>query len=495
MPCTLCSLCSSSIMSPQASSSTTVFVTFPVRGLPPSPPYGLPSAKQVVGCTKISTRSQKNTVLPPPPLISTSQQLIPSIPGPIARIGPNEIVTSDAAFIRHTTNVRTNYQRSEWYTGMRFDPTKDNVFSTRDDAAHTKLRAKMAAGYSGKDLPSLEPTIDAQILVFISLLKSYITTSRPFDFAPKAQYFTLDTISSLSYSTPFGFLAADQDLYSYLSTTALRLPILMLTTVYPLLVTALSSPILKPLLPSDKDLLGFGRIQSVVKSHVSSRFTTANTDTTTVKIEENDMLTSFIIHGLTQAEAESEAILQFIAGSDTTATAIRATLLYILTNPRILHNIHAELSSVGYTTTTPPSDRVISSHDSITLLPYMQATIKEGLRMHPPVPALLSKDVPPGGDTWKGVYLPPGTKVGFCILGAMRDKDIWGEDAGEFRPERWIGVEEEKLREMKSTLSLVFGNGRWQCLGREIAMMELNKIFVEVGFPGGGVSYCNVRLT
>lgn len=67
------------------------------------------------------------------------------------------------------------------------------------------------------------------------------------------------------------------------------------------------------------------------------------------------------------------------------------------------------------------------------------------------------------------------------MLGVMRDKNIWGEDADEFKSERWIGVEEEKLREMESTLNLVFSNGRWQCLGGEIAMMELNKIFVEVG--------------
>ena len=274
----------------------------------------------------------------------------------------------------------------------------------------------------------------------------------------------------------------------------------MLTTVYPTLITLLSSPLLKPLLPSDKDLLGFGRIQSIVKSHVSSRFTDTTTNNTNPSktspspSPKPDMLTSFITHGLSHSEAESEVIMQFVAGSDTTATAIRATLLYIITNPRILNTIHAELSSAGYTATSPPPNKVISSHDSVTHLPYIQATIKEGLRIHPPVPALTSKEVPPEGDIWKGVYLPPGTKVGVCMLGVMRDKNIWGEDADEFKPERWIGVGEEKLKEMESTLNLVFSNGRWQCLGREIAVMELNKIFVEVG-AGFVLGLLEKRLT
>jgi hypothetical protein len=68
------------------------------------------------------------------------------IAGSIARIGPNQLVTSDPDLMKRMLNVRTKYQRSDWYHSMRFNPAKDNILSTMDDAKHTVLRSKMAAG-------------------------------------------------------------------------------------------------------------------------------------------------------------------------------------------------------------------------------------------------------------------------------------------------------------------------------------------------------------
>jgi len=127
-----------------------------------------------------------------------------------------------------------------------------------------------------------------------------------------------------------------------------------------------------------------------------------------------------------------------------------------------------------------PQDEVISN-DLARKMPYLQAIIKEGLRWFPPVTGMLYKQVPPEGDEWKGVKLPPGAQVSWCVVGVMRSKEFWGDDADEFRPERWLDVESEaKLKEMDARVGLVFGYGKWQCLGRDVALMELNKVFVEV---------------
>jgi hypothetical protein len=66
--------------------------------------------------------------------------------GPLARVGSNTLVTCDPNLLRKMLAVRTPYKRSDWYFGMRLDPTRDNVLSQRDDEKHNILRAKMAAG-------------------------------------------------------------------------------------------------------------------------------------------------------------------------------------------------------------------------------------------------------------------------------------------------------------------------------------------------------------
>ncbi|KAK0609885.1 pisatin demethylase [Bombardia bombarda] len=391
--------------------------------------------------------------------------------GSIARIGPNELVTSEPDLMRQMLTVRTRYKRSKWYYAMRFDPSKDNVLSTIDDAKHTALRAKMAAGYSGKEVDNLEAKIDRNVMALVNLLEtSYISKGKPFDFARKAQFYTLDTISDVAYGQAFGFLTHDTDLYDYIHILEKQMPNIMWTTVYPWAVDVLSSPIFKGLVPSHKDALGFGKVMGIIKKIVDSRFG-PNKET------HRDMLGSFITHGLTRDEAESETLMQILAGSDTTATTVRATFLHVITNPKVVRALVAELDGAGIT--TRPSTTVISDAEA-RALPYVQALIKEGLRIFPPVVGLMLKQVPEGGDSFNGVYLPAGTNVGYCAWGIMRRADIWGADAAEFRPERWLEAGGEKLREMEATVELVFSHGKWQCLGRNVAMMELNKVFVEL---------------
>jgi len=148
-------------------------------------------------------------------------------------------------------------------------------------------------------------------------------------------------------------------------------------------------------------------------------------------------------------------------------------MLHILTNPRVHGKLLAEIA------TLPALSGVISDAQA-KRMPYLQAVIKEGLRIFPPVTGLMTKDVPPTGDTYGDIVIPPGTKIGYSAFGLFRERAIWGDDVDVFRPERWLSGSEEKTREREATLELVFGYGRWQCLGKNVALIELNKVYVEV---------------
>jgi len=205
------------------------------------------------------------------------------------------------------------------------------------------------------------------------------------------------------------------------------------------------------------------------------------------------MTSSFIAHGLSQTEIADESMLQLyddeqvipvftmltseirLAGSDTTATILRTGFLSVITNPQIYARLQSECLSADI-----PLSSIISNAHALQL-PYLQACVKEALRHNPAATGLLPRVVGPKGDTHNGIYLPPGTEVGFCAWNISRNNtSAYGEDAHIFRPERWLEASPERLARMEEAFHLVFGFGRFRCMGENIAKIELNKMFFEM---------------
>lgn len=108
----------------------------------------------------------------------------------------------------------------------------------------------------------MEGSIDTQIANLCHLIETkYLSTSadyRPMDFGEKASYFTLDVISDLAFGEAFGYLEHDSDVYDYLQTTKTFIPIMMVVANIPSIADILHSRLLRGLLPSESDKLGFG---------------------------------------------------------------------------------------------------------------------------------------------------------------------------------------------------------------------------------------------
>lgn len=295
------------------------------------------------------------------------------------------------------------------------------------------------------------------------------------DFARIAQYFALDVISDIAFGQPFGFLESDSDVHDYIKTQEALLPIFEWLSTFPSLerLTRIGW-VSKLVMPKPTDKKGLGRLMGVAGKIVDERYTAA-----TKFGPKSDMLESFIRHGLPQEQAKVETVLQIMAGSDTTVAALRMTVLYVNTAPSTLQRLLAELDaaeSSGQLSKPMARDSEIRAH-----LPYLCACVKETLRIWPPVLGLGFKEVPKGGDTLNGVFLPAGTNVGYGAWGLHRSKAVYGEDANIFRPGRWTDTKnEEKITEMNRSADLVFGYGKNGCLGKPVALMELNKAVAEV---------------
>lgn len=102
------------------------------------------------------------------------------------------------------------------------------------------------------------------------------------------------------------------------------------------------------------------------------------------------------------------------------------------------------------------------------------------MRYHPPVNMLFSKVVPPEGDTLAGKFVPGGTSIAIDTWSLGRRTDVYGEDVSVFRPERFLEASPEKRLEMERTTELIFGSGRYMCSGKNLAFLEIHKLFVEV---------------
>ncbi|TVY42183.1 Cytochrome P450 monooxygenase [Lachnellula occidentalis] len=414
--------------------------------------------------------------------------------GSIVRVGPNTLITSSPDVWTHV-NIKPAYKRSNWYyRALRIEHGRDHIFSQTDNYKHGQRRKQMAPAYSGKENPELEPAIDARLRDLLNLIRSkYLSTETrvvPMDLAKKVQFFTLDVISTIGLGKCFGMLENDTDVSNYAESSEKGLHASGVAIGLGFGLIAQLPWIGKFIAPSPKDCTGFGKMMGTCFRYVDER-AAKPFDTP------SDMLASFMRHGLTHEELRSEALEQVFAGSDNTATAIRGSLLYIMTNPRVYRKLQREIDEAVQTGISSENSSRIVSYAQAKRLPYLQAVIREGIRTFTPAVNTFPRDVPPGGDTvivdGKLVFLPGGTCIGYSGQAMHHDKAVYGEDAKSFRPERWFEKDPEKLAAMIKTNDLVFGHGNWQCLGKPVAYNEINKIIFEVNVTGNPKALRTIR--
>ncbi|KAK1534673.1 cytochrome P450 [Colletotrichum costaricense] len=395
--------------------------------------------------------------------------------GPLVRVGPNEVLFGDPDTYRKISAVRSDFTKGPWYALAKVVPDQDSLFSMRDDDLRKEYRAKLSPGYAGRENGGFEPGVDRIVAHFVNLVETkYISTPkefRPIEFSHKSQYFALDVVSELSFGEALGFLANDEDLFGYVATNDLIFPYLAVMLNVPWVGIFLQQWPLNKLLPFSSDEFGFGKLMGMAKNLADKKLAAAS--------DENNMVQQHLRNGVTYKELLAEIFLELIAGSDSTATAVRMTMLCLLNTPSSLNALRREMDQgiAQGRISSPIRD------SEARQLPYLQAVIREGIRMYPPSTGLNYKQVAKGGTELHGQFLPEGTQMGINIQKLMRSKDTFGCDADVFRPERWLEAaaeDEDCFRDMCGVVDLAFGHGRFQCLGKTIAAMELNKIFIEL---------------
>ncbi|KAH8682000.1 cytochrome P450 [Xylariales sp. PMI_506] len=154
----------------------------------------------------------------------------------------------------------------------------------------------------------------------------------------------------------------------------------------------------------------------------------------------------------------------FLAGRDTTSSALTYLFYELARRPDIVLRIQQEIQDLGVAD---------PSWEQLRNLAYLNWTVKEALRLNPPVPtnsrsAVRDTILPTGGgpDGKSPIFIPKGTMCRYQPYTMHRRPDIYGDDADEFRPERW-----ETLK--VSFEYLPFNAGPRICIGQQFALTQL----------------------
>lgn len=173
--------------------------------------------------------------------------------------------------------------------------------------------------------------------------------------------------------------------------------------------------------------------------------------------------------GLTDRELRDELMTALAAGHETTATSLAWAVERILSTPAVHRKLCAEVRGLG----RDPAPEALAA------LPYLDATIKEVLRLRPVIPLvgrILNKPY-----TLAGCELPAGTPVGACIYLAQRDPEVYPEPEA-FRPERFLDTTPDPVS------WLPFGGGIRRCIGAQFALYEMKIVL------GTILSSCELSL-
>jgi len=184
---------------------------------------------------------------------------------PFVRIGPDVLITDSAEVIRRINAARSPYKRDDWYDAFQTNPYSRSMVSTTDEDQHNYLKTRTAAGYSGKDVPSMESDLAGQIANFKDYLRSkYLSTdakTKPVDFSKAVQYYALDVITKIGFGNEWGFLASDSDVDSFVASFIKMTPFMSLCCDVPWARRIFANKLMLKLVgPKETDKFGFGKM-------------------------------------------------------------------------------------------------------------------------------------------------------------------------------------------------------------------------------------------
>ncbi|KAK0703696.1 cytochrome P450, partial [Lasiosphaeria miniovina] len=441
--------------------------------------------------------------------------------GPVVRVGPNTVSFSDPADMSIVFSARSGFAKvrlpfhrlADSYGGLRAFVGGKSVGSILDmgDDENRAVRRAMGNTFVTKNLLCYEDDVDATLATLLQTLRRRAAAGTPFDLFQLLQLFQLDFLLRMAFSEDPGHLRHERDVIGIAKVTHRRVAHWYAWQPVP----ALERFVFQNRLWSERllALLSLlGRTPSLTRWHTEGAARVAarqqqhqqkqKQEKQQLDEEEDpshrpDLLARFFAASAAHPSAIRPASLTGLvnstisAGADTTTSTLAIIIYCLAQAPAALAQLRAELAAAGLT--FPAGYAAVDA----TALPYLDAVIKEAMRLFPNFAMLFERVVPDDHGhpaDHEGacpaccrlangkVAVPPGTVVGCAPLVVHRDEAVFGEHADAFRPERWLpkpgepaDAARDRIVVMERT-TMAWGLGSRTCLGRHVAEMEMKKV-------------------
>ncbi|KAG9206154.1 hypothetical protein G6514_004876 [Epicoccum nigrum] len=355
-----------------------------------------------------------------------------------------------------------------------------HLFSTLDGEEHRVLRKALAnAPWTvGALKKSWEKRFDDQINLFMGKMREHARAKRIVCLSDKVAEFAADIMSLVSFTTPFGCVERQEDVRDILKNWRLGLSFFGFAVRWRWFRdVVLQLPVVGLwFLPKIENGTGMGWLMCEADRQVCAR---EELNASGEKSASAEKPKDFMQHcldarfpdgsPLTPSQKRAHITLLIQAGADTTATAMGCILRFLATNPHTLAEARGEIEAADRANLLSSP---IQFEETRQHLPYFVGCIKEGLRLQPPGTNLYARVIPKEGKMIDGHFVPGGTEVTSYAYCVQRDRSLYGDDAEEFKPERWLAGEERTF-ELEAA-QFTFGMGPRVCLGKDFAELVTN---------------------
>ncbi|KAF7924911.1 hypothetical protein EAE99_006388 [Botrytis elliptica] len=404
--------------------------------------------------------------------------------GEFVRFGPHHISINSASALEQIYSHKANVQRSSWYRvfyGL-------SIFNIVDKEVHARKKRVMTQAFSDQAVRTMEPHILSAIRDWCTGLgarddlTSSSTSTSPSkelglgdwssskDMADWAAYMIFDSLGEICFGKTFNTSLSHENRF-FLDLMAANVRRINVLGQWPLLKT----------LNVGRFLFQNGAEKrakqiSFSAEQLRNRLNATNSDRRDIIYYLQQARDPDTGEGYSEAELMSETTLLLGAGSDTANSALTGIFYFLSQHPLIREKLTTIIRS------TFPDVESISHGPALNSMVYLRACIDESLRLCPPVPMPLPREVLPGGLQVNGHQFQEGTIVGVPTYSLHHSAQHFDQPY-VYDPTRWMikgskgtdeneGRTEEEVSKARKAFA-PFSLGPRACIGKSVALYEL----------------------